>query len=106
MQIQRLREVFKHNDDDFYKLLSSRVVVNNFTDKKLKDAVSNAIDTFPYKELNVADIINFDKKLKLYNYEEMLRQNLGTKPFRIVRRTENGNLWAKISEIEQLGLKL
>ncbi len=81
-------------------------MANGFTDKRLQDAVNYVIDNFQYKELNVSDIIRFDKYLKLYSYDEMLKQNEGTAPFKIVRKTPKGNLWARISEIEQLGLKL
>lgn len=58
-------------EDDFFDILSERIVANNFTEERLKDAVNSVIDNFQYKELNISDVIRFDKKEKLYTYQEV-----------------------------------
>ena len=35
------------------------------------DAVNNVLDNFQYKELNVADIISYDKRVRLYTYTQI-----------------------------------
>jgi len=56
---------------EFFVLLSEFVLKENFTAKRLEDAVNHVIANFQYKELNVSDIIKFDKKVKLYTYNEV-----------------------------------
>lgn len=57
--------------DDFFNILSERLSDNGFSDERMKDAVNYVIDNFQYKELNVSDIIKFDKRVKLYTYNEV-----------------------------------
>lgn len=57
----------------FFDLLAERVIENDFTAKRLSDAVNHLIDNFNYKELNIADVIKFDRKAKLYTYSEVCR---------------------------------
>ena len=57
--------------NEFYNILSERIAENGFSDERLKDAVNYVIDNFQYKELNVSDIIKFDKKVKLYTYSDV-----------------------------------
>lgn len=58
-------------NDLFFDLLSERIVSNGFTCERLKDAVNSVIDGFGYKELNISDIIRYDRKIKLYTYAEV-----------------------------------
>lgn len=58
---------------EFWNLLSEFVVSENFTSQRLKDAINHVIMNFQYKELNISDIIKFDKKIKLYTYNEVFR---------------------------------
>jgi len=55
---------------EFFGILAERIEANNFTEKQLNDAINHVIDTFQYKELNIADIIRFDRRIKLYTWEE------------------------------------
>ena len=52
-------------------MLSERVRANKFTTKRLNDAINHLIDNFNYKELNIADIVKFDRKVKLYSYNDV-----------------------------------
>lgn len=57
--------------DEFFKLLYKRIGANEFTAQRLEDAVEHVIDNFRYKELNVADVVSFDRRVRLYSYDEV-----------------------------------
>lgn len=67
----RLRTAFPKMAPEFFNLLSERVTAKKFTAERLKDAVNHLIDTFSYRELNVSDVIKFDKRCRLYTYNEV-----------------------------------
>ena len=69
--ISRLMDAFPKMENEFFNLLSERVRANKFTTKRLNDAINHLIDNFNYKELNIADIVKFDKKVKLYSYNDV-----------------------------------
>lgn len=70
--LNRLKKAFPAMDsNDFYNLLAERVKENGFSGRKLKDAVNHVIDNFQYKELNISDVVRFDRKAKLYTYDEV-----------------------------------
>lgn len=69
----RLGAAFPKMQPVFFDLLAERIVENNFTSKRLSDAVNHLIDNFNYKELNISDVIKFDRKAKLYTYSEVCR---------------------------------
>lgn len=68
--LDRLRDAFPNMRESFFDLLAERVIENDFTAQRLFDAVNNVIDNFQYKELNVADIIRYDRKARAYTYAE------------------------------------
>ena len=68
--LDRLRDAFPNMRESFFDLLAERVIENDFTAQRLLDAVNNVIDNFQYKELNVADIIRYDRKARAYTYAE------------------------------------
>ena len=47
------------------------ILKEKFTQKRLEDAVNHVIANFQYKELNIFDIIKFDRRIKLYTYNEV-----------------------------------
>ena len=69
--VKTLKAAFPKMEDEFFMLLCKRIGANEFTAKRLEDAVSHVIDNFRYKELNVADVISFDKRVRLYSYDEV-----------------------------------
>lgn len=69
----RLKAAFPKMSGSFFSLLAERIIENNFTPERLSDAVNQLIDNFNYKELNIADIIKFDKKVKLYSYNDVCK---------------------------------
>lgn len=74
LAIKRLRDAFPRMGNTFFEILYERLDKNGFTGERLSDAVNHVIDNFPYKELNVADIVSFDKRAKLYSYAQMCNE--------------------------------
>lgn len=68
--MRRLQSAFPKQGKEFFNVLAERLIANGFTDQRFTDAVNHAIDNFQYKELNISDIVRFDKKVRLYNYQE------------------------------------
>lgn len=69
--IAKLEMAFPKMQRDFFKILLERIDANNFSNKRLENAVNYVIDKFQYKELNVADIISWDRKINIYTYEQI-----------------------------------
>lgn len=70
--VKRLSCAFPRQDMDFFKIAVEEMADMGFTAERMKDAVANVIRNFRYKELNVADIVSFDRKRKLYTHGQML----------------------------------
>ena len=71
-QIKKLQTAFPKQTLDFFNILVERIKANGFSDERLIDAVNNVIDNFQYKELNISDIIKWDKREKLITYNQLL----------------------------------
>ena len=67
----RLGIAFPRMKSEFFILLTEFLIKDGFTKERLRDAVNHVIANFQYKELNISDIIQFDKKIKLYAYREV-----------------------------------
>ncbi len=61
---------------DFILLLTERIRANGFTDERFQDAVNNVIDNFTSwtREPSIADFISFDKKVKIYSPEDLMKK--------------------------------
>lgn len=71
VSMKRLELAFPKMERGFFDLLAERVIANGFTAERLKDAVNHVLDNFQYKELNISDIIRFDRRVKLYTYSDV-----------------------------------
>jgi hypothetical protein len=92
---------------EFFDILSERVAANKFNDARLKAAVANLLDNFTYNTPKIADIISFDRKVKLFSYNEMLVHchNTGNaySDYTMIKR--NGKkYWIRKSEKDQYNL--
>lgn len=67
----RLKTAFPRMDGMFFSLLAERLIDNGFTAERTRDAVNNVLDGFQYKELTIADIIRYDRRVRLYSYNEV-----------------------------------
>lgn len=102
-------KIFK--DKEFANVLSERIYANNFTEERIRDAVAYVLDNFRYKQPTIADVISFDKRVKVYSYTQILNMlvEIGPsvwndyKPVKVegVDRT----VYVNIAEAESLGLK-
>ena len=69
--IAKLEMAFPKMHGEFFKILLERLDANNFSNKRLENAVNYVIDKFQYKELNVADVISWDRKINIYTYSQI-----------------------------------
>lgn len=70
--IKKLTTAFPSQSRDFFLLLVERMMANGFTKDRCADAVNHIIDNFTYKQINIADVIKFDRKRKVYTHVQML----------------------------------
>jgi hypothetical protein len=68
----KIQVAFPKLDKLFFTILTERLVKNEFTEQRLKDAVGYLMDNFKYQTPTVADIISFDKKISLISQLELL----------------------------------
>lgn len=71
--MKRLKVAFPKMGNEFFNLLAERVVDNGFTSDRLNHAINHVLDNFQYKELNISDIIRFDRRVRLYTHNEVSR---------------------------------
>ncbi len=69
--IAKIQVVFPKLDKLFFAVLTERLLLNNFTEQRLIDAAGYLIDNFKYQTPTIADVISFDKKIKLWSYEDV-----------------------------------
>lgn len=74
VQFVRLKKAFPALPSGFYDILLDRVKELGFTDARLKDAVNHLIDNFTYPSPSIANIVGFDKRVKLLTYSDMLEE--------------------------------
>jgi len=101
--IKRLRSAFPKMGNGFFDILYERLVKNGFTGQRLEDAVNHVIDSFQYKELNVADVVSFDKRVRLYTYtqicDEIANGRATTDDYERVER-DGKNYWVRKVDLE------
>ena len=110
-EVVKLKHAFPTISKEFANVLSERIYANNFTEERIRDAVAYVLDNFRYKQPTIADVISFDKRVKVYSYTQILNMlvEIGPsvwndyKPVKVegVDRT----VYVNIAEAESLGLK-
>lgn len=100
-EIAKLKAAFPAIEMSYISILSERLQANGFTEQRLKDAIATVIDNFRYQKPNIADIIAYDKKVKLYTYNETyqeIEKGAEWSDFKIIER--NGKIFrVKITEL-------
>jgi hypothetical protein len=71
-QVKQVKKAFPSLPTGFYDVLTDRIKELGFSDERLKDAVNNLIDTCVYPVPTIANIISWDKRIKLYNYNQII----------------------------------
>ena len=102
----KILTAFKGLDTNFTNLLAESLKRNGFTDQRLTDAVNYVIDNCPYPSPSIAEFVKFDKSVKVYSYEEMLKLGYGTEGFKKVRLNADQvkPLWVTTSDYEKYDL--
>lgn len=70
-EVKKLMAAFPDVQTDFLIVLVERMIDKNFTKERVREAINHVIDTNPYKRPSIADIISFDRKIKIYTYSEI-----------------------------------
>lgn len=68
-----LKKAFPKLPDGWYDILEKLLDTEKFTDQRLIDATANLIKTCVYPEPTIANILGYDKKMKLWTYDEILK---------------------------------
>ena len=104
--LNRLMGAFPKMEKEFWLILAERISANNFTSERLKQSVEHILDNFQYKELNIADVIKFDRRVKLYSGKEfMLMQMQGIHPSEFEKRViDDIFYWVKKVDLLNAGL--
>ncbi|MDE5963619.1 MAG: hypothetical protein K2G58_06320 [Alistipes sp.] len=72
--MRKLSVAFPQMSADFFNLLTERIAKTRMTSRRLEYAVNHVIDTFTYRQLTIADILNTDIKCRLLSYAEMCNE--------------------------------
>lgn len=70
-EVKKLMAAFPEVKTDFLIVLVERMIDKNFTKERVKEAINHVIDTNPYQRPSIANIISFDRKIKVYTYSEI-----------------------------------
>lgn len=54
-------------------ILSQRIIARKMTARQLTDAVNNLIDNYRYPIPTIAEVIGFDKKVKVYTHQDVVK---------------------------------
>lgn len=111
-EIAKIQAAFPSLPKEFYDILSSRFADCDFTDDRLKDSVNHVIDTCVYPTPTVAQFISFDKKYKVYMYDEMLKMTneLGPEVWKSYQSIDLSGIekpiYAHVNDIKKYNLKV
>ena len=67
-----VRHAFPSITTEFLRLLVSRMRAENFSDQRATDAVNHVIDNCEYPLPTIARFLSFDRRKRVYSYNEML----------------------------------
>lgn len=101
-QVKRLSTAFPTLPEGFYDILLERIKENGFSDQRFQDAVSNLIDTCPYPQPTIANIISWDKKIKLYTYCEVVEKVNEGHSMHDFQKMEGKKTWIKVTDAKLL----
>jgi hypothetical protein len=110
-EVSRLKLAFPALEVGFFDVLLERIKENGFTDKRLRDAVNNLVDNFVYPTPTIANIISFDKRVKLYSYTQMLDMVMSYgvsawKEYKAIKLIGSCRFYASIIDIKQYNLEV
>ena len=68
IQIDRLRRNYTQMKPDFFASLANELAADEWPAERIKDAVTHLLRTKNGGFIAIADVFNFDKPMRLYNY--------------------------------------
>ena len=71
MAVARLKQAFPSLEKGFYNILTDRVKEKGLTDAQIMDSVNHVIDTCEYPTPVIGKFLGYDKKQRLYTYNEI-----------------------------------
>jgi len=104
--MKKLKGAFPQLPKEFYEVLTDRIWANGFSDQRFRDAVNHVIDTCVYPTPTIANIIDFDQRVRLHTYDDMVEMNdkdRGKIFNKRYKRLKNG-MYASIGDIEKFKL--
>jgi hypothetical protein len=110
-QTAKIKQAFPALPNEFYDILCERIKDKNFTDKRLIDSINNVIDTCIYPTPTIANFLIFDKTVKMYTYEQIIKLNNEyngiMKKYKATKIPgANKPLWVHIGDIKKYDFKL
>lgn len=102
----RIKAAFPQLDTGFYTVLMERVKDLKIPDKRLVAAVKHVIDNCEYPTPTIAQFIKFDRKVKLYTYDQYTKLE-AKKFYKAVRLGDLPQpMWAHVNDIQEYKLQL
>ena len=105
IQEARIKKAFPKMFEGQVSLLMEMFPENNFTDNRMRDAVNHVICTYEGwdKLPNIANFIQYDKKIKIYTYKEICE--IGFEGMQAIDIGQDSPRWTLIENVEKLKLK-
>jgi len=105
----KLKQSFPALNTGFYDIFYKRLSANNYTDKRLNDAIGHVIDNCVYPTPTIAQFISFDKRIKLFSIDDMYKKrDISNDAFKTHRPVRIGNnpspVYASLNDIEEYKL--
>jgi len=105
-----IESAFPDLDDSYYNILKLMIKESKMSDNRLFDAVKHVIRTCVYPRPAIANFLQYDKRVKLYNYNGYM--DLINKYGGVINKTYSKvevpgvklGMWASNSDIEMYNL--
>ena len=68
-EMKRLRAAFPKIHEEYYFILTERIISKHMTADQLHDAISGVIDNCIYPVPGMAEILSHDRKVQLYSHK-------------------------------------
>lgn len=87
-------------------ILYMEIKESGMGEKRLNAAITYVIRNFTYKTPSIGDVLSFDRKLRLYTYDEVCGKVVleGVKMNQFFLVPDSGKLWALKIDAKRLGL--
>jgi hypothetical protein len=108
----KIKIAFPKLENLFFDVLIEQARKIGFSDERFSDAVDFVLQNFIYQTPASADFLKFDKTIKVFTYEQMLKKLetdgkafMSHKAVRIYE-SQKKPIWATINDIEKFKLKI